>query len=167
MSYPALLGVCVSVGSEMLDRERTGYEITQRHQKTCLTTMRKHDLFIYYLFIYLFIYLFPSSLGSGKPISRIPTTILIGWGLCWRSLSFLYGLLKSSLNGVSLDSVTCSIFSGCSSSLVSPGILYFYEYQLESRHSCFVHTSFRWKNPYRRFAYVCSHEEKLKLYVKS
>ena len=55
MSYPALLGVCVSVGSEMLDRERTGYEITQRHQKTCLTTMRKHDLFIYYLFIYLFI----------------------------------------------------------------------------------------------------------------
>ena len=78
MSYPALLGVCVSVGSEMLDRERTGYEITQRHQKTCLTTMRKHDLFIYYLFIYLF----PFSLGSGKPISRIPTTILIGWGLC-------------------------------------------------------------------------------------
>ena len=123
MSYPALLGVCVSVGSEMLDRERTGYEITQRQLKTCLTTMRKHDSFI----IYLFIYLFPSSSGSGKPISRNPTTILIGWGLCWRSLSFLYGLLKSSLNGVSLDSVTCSIFSGSSSSLVSPGILYFYE----------------------------------------
>ena len=59
MSYAALLGVCVSVGSEMLDRERTGYEITQRHQKTCLTTMRKHDLFIYYLFIYLFIYFRP------------------------------------------------------------------------------------------------------------
>ena len=58
---------------------------------------------------------------NGTLISRIHTTILIGWGLCWCSLSFLYGLLKSSLNGVSLDSATCSIFSGSSSSPVFQG----------------------------------------------
>ena len=34
----------------MLDRERTVYEITQFYLKTCLTTMRKHDLFIFVLF---------------------------------------------------------------------------------------------------------------------
>ena len=59
--------------------------------------------------------------GNGTLISGIPTTILIGWGLSWCSLSFLYGLLKSSLNGVSLDSATCSIFSGSSSSPVFQG----------------------------------------------
>lgn len=58
---------------------------------------------------------------NGTLISRIHTTILIGWGLCWCSLSFLYGLLKSSLNGVSLDLATCSIFSGSSSSPVFQG----------------------------------------------
>ena len=58
---------------------------------------------------------------NGTLISGIPTTILIGWGLSWCSLSLLYGLLKSSLNGVSLDSATCSIFSGSSSSPVFQG----------------------------------------------
>ena len=42
----------------MLDRERTVYEITQRHLKTRLKTIRKHDLFISF-FLSLFIYFRP------------------------------------------------------------------------------------------------------------
>ena len=144
----------------MLDHERPVYEITQCHLKTRLTTMRKHDLFIY-LFIFVLFrewktyfkdpYNYFDWMGLVLTFLVIPlrfAEVQSQWSVA--GLGYLFNFLRLfKFSCVTRYFILLRISARVKRLMLRPHIIPFS------------------KNPYKRFAYVCSHEEKLKFYIKS